>query len=54
MNDEEEGEPDSGKGGKAKGWGIAVDDNWNVPFAIGIWKVWIYVALRPWPWSREG
>jgi hypothetical protein len=49
MNEEEDGEPDSRKGGEGKGWGIAVDDDWNVPFAIRIWKVSIYVALGLWP-----
>ncbi len=45
VDGEEEGEPGGGKGGEGKGRGVAVDDDCDVPFSVGVGKVWVEVAL---------
>lgn len=48
MGNEEKKEPDCCEYGERKGGRVSVDDDWSVPFSIGIWPVGVNIALdRP-------
>lgn len=45
VDDEEDGEPDGGEEGEGEGGCEAVDDDGDVVRAVGVGKVWVYIAV---------
>lgn len=46
MDNEKEEEEDVGENCQNKGWGVAIDNDWCVPFSARVDEIWVDIAVR--------